>query len=197
MKSILLPDKFTYKTTITSRLRNDIIEKLKQFKEPRYLEIGSDIGLTCFALNSAYKECYAVDIDEKRHKESEVIQHQIEEKEKCKMNSIFRVLGEVDSIEKLAYDVVLIDGLHSYEGVKKDFETVLKKNQSKKYYVFFHDYGLTLGGVKKYVDEITTQNKFNYFYAGEEKDWNPIGTSPTNDWESVCLIIERREEENQ
>lgn len=184
-----IPDKFTYKTTVTSKLRNDIIEKLNQFKDPRYLEIGSDIGLTCFALNNFYKECYAVDIDEKRHEKSKKIQKEIEENENNIMNDIFRVLGDVESIKELEYDVVLIDGLHTYEGVKKDFETTLKKNQSKKYYVFFHDYGLTLGGVKKYVDEIISQNKFDYFYAGEEKDWNPIGTSPTNDWESVCLIV--------
>jgi len=187
-----IPDKFTYKTTVTSKLRNDIIEKLNQFKDPRYLEIGSDIGLTCFALNNFYKECYAVDIDEKRHEKSKKIQKEIEENENNIMNDIFRVLGDVESIKELEYDVVLIDGLHSYEGVKKDFETTLKKNQSKKYYVFFHDYGLALGGVKKYVDEIISQNKFDYFYAGEEKDWNPIGTSPTNDWESICLIVEKK-----
>ena len=72
-----IPDKFTYKTTVTSKLRNDIIEKLNQFKDPRYLEIGSDIGLTCFALNNFYKECYAVDIDEKRHEKSKKIQKEI------------------------------------------------------------------------------------------------------------------------
>jgi len=186
---IEIPDKFTYKTTITNKLRNEISEKLRSIKDPIYLEVGSDKCLTCFALNKDYKKCYAVDIDESRHKVSYDIQEKIENITKEKIENIERVHGTIDAIDSLEYDVVLIDGDHSYEGVKKDFETLIQKNTSKLYYVFFHDYGLVLGGVKKYVDEIIEKDKFEYFYAGEEKDWNPIGTSPTNDWESVCLIV--------
>ncbi len=187
---IKLPDKFEYKTTITTKLRNDIIEKLKEFNDPTYLEIGSDIGLTCFSLNQFYKNCIAVDIDSSRHARSEVIQAEIERKFK-KINSINRVHGKIDLIDESNYNVVLIDGDHSYDGVKKDFEVLLQKNKSNKYYVFFHDYGLTFGGVKSYIDSI--KDDYSYFFAGEEKDWNPIGTSPTNDWESVCLIVEKVE----
>lgn len=187
--TIEIPDKFSYKTTITTKLRNDIAEKLKSFKETTYLEIGSDKCLTCFALNEFYKQCYAVDIDINRHNVSYDIQKKIEETSGKKITNIERVFGDVSKIEKKGYDVVLIDGDHSYEGVKRDFEILLEKNTAKKYYVFFHDYGLVLGGVKKFVDERIKEDNYEYFFAGEEKDWNPIGTSPTNDWESVCFVV--------
>lgn len=186
---IKIPDKFQYKTTITTKLRNDIVDKLKKFKEPTYLEIGSDIGLTCFALNDFYKNCYAVDIDSNRHERSISIQKEIEEKSMTKLNNISRIYGDVSLIPDYEYNVVLIDGDHSYEGAKIDFETVLSKNTSKNFFVFFHDYGLVNAGVKAFVDEIIGSNKFKHELVGEEKDWNPIGTSPTNDWESVCFHI--------
>lgn len=184
---LIIPDKFTYKTTITNKLRNDIIEKLKLFKETTYLEIGSNKCFTCFALNNFYKKCYAVDTNIKEHDASFEIQKQIEDYLGKKINNIERIHGDITTIKNDIYHVVLIDGKHTYEFVKKDFETLLEKNQAKEYYVFFHDYGLELGGVKKYVDEI--KDNYEYFFAGEEKDWNPIGTSPTNDWESICLKI--------
>ncbi len=189
--SINTPDKFLYKTTITNTLRNDIISKLKKFKLPRYLEIGSDIGLTYFSLNSFYHECFAVDIDDNRHGKSIEIQRDFE-KRGIKFNPINRIYGDVLSVENNNYDVVLIDGDHSYAGAKLDFETILSKNESENFFVFFHDYGLVNAGVKKFVDEIIESNLFSFEYAGEEKDWNPLGSSPTNDWESVCFHIEKK-----
>jgi predicted O-methyltransferase YrrM len=54
------------------------------------------------------------------------------------------------------YDVVFIDGDHSYEGVKNDIEKVLTPSTK---YIIIHDYFQSeklykTYGVKKYVDEI-------------------------------------------
>ena len=58
-------------------------------------------------------------------------------------------------------DLILIDGDHSYEGVKRDFEVCL---QFKPKYVVFHDISsVACEGVQRFWNEIKNEYKFHEF----------------------------------
>lgn len=61
-------------------------------------------------------------------------------------------------------DLILIDGDHSYQGIKTDFEVCLKLNPK---YVVFHDISSSVcPGVVKFWDEI--KYKYNYYEFTEQ-----------------------------
>lgn len=178
-----LPDKFVKKTTITQKLREEISNSTSFFKkeEISYLEIGCDICMTILSLEDSFTRILGVDIDPERINESK---RQIE-KFGVKEGKITLLLGSSDDIPKDYYDVVLIDANHNYEYVKRDYENVLRSNMSNKFVVFFHDYGLSNAGVKKFVKDTFKENEIKF--CGVKDEWNPFG-SPIDDWEAVYVI---------
>lgn len=58
----------------------------------------------------------------------------------------------LDMIADCYFDILFIDGDHSYEGVKRDFESGLRLVKQDGL-ILFHDYRADAFGVKKFVDE--------------------------------------------
>jgi len=71
-----------------------------------------------------------------------------------------------DKVKDINFDFVFIDGDHSYEGVKLDFEMV--KDKCK--HILFHDYG-TNPQVTKFIDGLSgiTQKRSDMSFAKWEK----------------------------
>lgn len=182
-----LPDKLVYKTTVTEVLRKQICNLPKEIlarPDLTYLEIGFDIGLTMLSVKDNYSKLTGVDIDDKRvRKAQELSKAYCTESDRSKLNFL---LGNSANIPPEEYDVVLIDAGHDYDNVKRDFENLLEKNQSKNYIVFFHDYGLDHAGVKKFVHEKFDEKDLHF--CGLQNDWNPHGGS-ISDWEAVYVVV--------
>lgn len=156
------PDKSTYKTTITAKLR-DLIMTLGS-SDKNYLELGCDVGYTVMSVAKSFKMCCGIDIDNSR----------IEVARKHSLKNCEFVTGTAASIVKDRWDVVLIDADHSYESVKSDFETVISRLTPGITVIIFHDYGLVAAGVKKFVTELEAVN-VKFEFVGEQEAWNPLG----------------------
>ena len=179
-----IPDKHTYKTTITNLLRQQIIEianGLITSHPHTWLEIGCDVCYTTETLEPYFHRLIALDIDQKRIDIA---------KNRIKSNKIDYIVGTSNDIPKGDYDVVLIDANHEYDFVMNDFENVYDKNQLSNFTVIFHDYGLTESGVKDAVQKIYNDYNFECQLIGEEEDWNPLGGS-TFDFEAAKINIRK------
>lgn len=178
-----IPDKLTYKATITNRLRNDIVQIIENNNLKNYLEVGCCVGYTMISIANESKSLNCMtglDIDPNRIKDAKINL----DKFNCKNYKL--VTGTIDSIDESNYDVVLIDAAHDYNNVKHDFNKTIEKSTSEIIHVVFHDYGLNGAGVKKFVNELNIEFKL----IGEDSNYNPLG-SPVSDWEAAYVVINR------
>ena len=116
------------------------------------VEIGTNLGVGSISMALALKDN---NID--GHIYTFEMHQSLSSKAKCQANQLkvldyidFHV-GESDSVKSLnlkEIDLAFIDGNHTYEGVKKDFENL---KHSK--YIIFHD-TQACGGVKKFIEEL-------------------------------------------
>ncbi len=124
---------------------------MDRFKPERVLEIGTYFGgSTAFFANvPSVRHIDTIDI-KKRNETEKMWDILLTDDQRGKINYII-----VDSDEEkkkkidLHYDFCFIDGLHTYEGVKFDYECV----QGKCDVVLFHDYG-TNEGVTEFINEV-------------------------------------------
>jgi len=123
-----------------------------------YYEIGVERGGTFFtvdsflrAFNPNYEGSLGVDLSDKIEKKHNLTEY-VSKYENC----AFRCISSTDLALTTEVDFILIDGDHSYDGVKKDYEHV--KNKGK--YIAFHDIHLKGSGVERFWKEIWS--KYNY-----------------------------------
>ena len=161
-----LPSKKTYRTSITEKLRDQIREEAALYDDPRFLELGCDQGYTSLTVCDAYSQVVALDISKERIK----LARANAERHGSGENVEFRVETSTKMGED-HFDVVLIDALHTYEGVREDFAQVLHKNTAKLYTVFFHDYWRLDFGVHRYINQVFRDNEFDF--VGESATWQP------------------------
>ncbi len=154
---------------------------IKLLKPKILVELGTHSGNSFFAFCQAVKEnnlpakCYAVDIwlgdkhsgyyFENVYKE--VVSHQ---QKNYPDTAILMRMTFDEALPKFAdgsIDLLHIDGLHTYEGVKHDFENWLPK-LSDNAVVLFHDTQIKMKdfGVWKYWEEISTKYPSFEFYHG-------------------------------
>jgi hypothetical protein len=174
------PDKSTYKTTVSKKLREDLRDLIVTHSLKTYLEIGCDVGYTMHSISDDLTFLTGIDKDSSRVKNCK--ENLIDIRDKSQI-----LVGTSEDIPTSSYDLVLIDADHSYDFVKMDYQRVLNKNTSMTYFVVFHDYGLTSGGVKKFVDE----NFETFSKIGMSDNWNPLGGS-INDSEAVIVRVQRK-----
>ena len=125
---------------------------MEAMRPRRYVELGSHAGASFFAacqhikMNGAYGEAVAVDLWEGDH-QAGFYSEQVFNDFKYRLNTHFPNIGSyirgyfsqaVALFEKESIDLLHIDGLHTYEAVKEDFETwrpALSNNGT----IIFHD----------------------------------------------------------
>lgn len=125
-----------------------------------YFEIGVERGGTFFVIDSFLRACnpkfdgsFGIDIDDKI-----VHKHDLKSYRDRHDTVVFRQVSSRDcSVSKV--DLALIDGDHSYEGVKADYEAM--KNKAR--FLVFHDIYLEDSGVKKLWNEITDEYPYEEF----------------------------------
>jgi len=157
-----------------------LLGKYCQKAKKGILEIGRFFGgSTYFIVNSSPEDIPVLSVDKKNHikiysSPKEVPHRRLKNTYASKdYNKVVNYLNNVQKSKKLTllnidsknlklkdpYDVIFIDGDHSYEGVKNDVEKVLTPTTE---YIILHDYFQPKDkykkyGVKKYVDEIVNK----------------------------------------
>jgi predicted O-methyltransferase YrrM len=173
----VIPDKHSYKPTITQTLRNEIVG----FARGTFLEIGCDIAYTTESLIPYFSKLVAIDIDKRRIEKAQ---------SRFQDDKVQFIVGTCLDIPVDLYDVVLIDAAHDYKNVMNDFQNVYEKNSANKFIVVFHDYGLTKSGVKQAVEQISKDYDCTFTLCGEKEKWNPHGGT-IFDYEAAKIEINK------
>lgn len=149
--------------SIRERINCDKIDYfLKREKPNTILEIGTNSGAS-----SVYFAKYAekiVTIDIQDYKVKDEIWDHFNVLEKIEFKKIENNTEKKKYVEALEFDFAFIDGDHSYEGVKFDFEITKKCGK-----ILFHDYGYweildpngakELSAIKEFVDTLTINDE--------------------------------------
>ena len=133
------------------------LKKIMEYEINSYLEIGCRWGGTFIITSEILKlknnntQLYTCDIIDK----SKILSEYSEYQEFIYLKKSSFTLDKNDIKNNI--DLILIDGDHSYEGVKKDFEVCLNYNPK---YVVFHDIKSSVcPGVVKFWNEIKNNYK--------------------------------------
>ncbi len=122
----------------------------RKFKECRYLEIGTWFGESIVNIAAIAKECISLSLSDKE------LQQQGATKEEISIQRIFsKNLPNVIHIKHNSrtfdfssigkFDLIFIDGDHSYEGVKKDTENAFRVLKDDNSIIIWHDYSNLTG----------------------------------------------------
>lgn len=185
-----LPDKKTHGHTTTEKLREDLINILKGYKDPSYLEIGVASGLTFVTVAEHCKTMVGCDTEQ-----SQIDQVNALLKEHDVKHAV-AICGDMSKVPEGHYDVIFIDAMHDYKSVMTDTLWALSKNTSDKFTLVYHDYGLVAHpgrkvkfGIKDFCDRYYSEKAF----IGEPKDWNPTKKDAATDWEGVSVLVSDKE----
>lgn len=135
-----------------------LYEIVKEYRPRMVLEIGVRQGQSTRTILSALKEndygkLVSIDLNDCSHRIPDdlksywvnIIGDSHDEK------TFQRVSKELKKLNAKYYDIILIDGDHSYEGVKKDYEMYSKLGN---YLMLFHDIQTPGTGVPKFWKEL-------------------------------------------
>jgi hypothetical protein len=154
---------------------------IPKLKPSIIVELGTHSGNSFFAFCQAVKEnnihakCYAVDTWQGdkhtgfygEHVYTHVVKHLKENYDENAFLLRIRFDEALSRFEDKSIDLLHIDGLHTYEGVKHDFENWLPK-LSEKGIVLFHDTQIKMKdfGVWKFWQELSKKYPSFEFYHG-------------------------------
>jgi hypothetical protein len=127
----------------------------RKFKECRYLEIGTWFGESLVNIASIANECVSISLSD------EELQQIGETQEEISVQRMFsKNLSNVKHIKHNSqtfdfstigkFDLIFIDGDHSYEGVKKDTENAFKSLKNENSIIVWHDYSNLTGNTIKW-----------------------------------------------
>ena len=141
---------------ISDEFANCILDILSLIRKSlsNYLEIGCATGGSTFTFNYFFKFDNIALIDDNRHKRAAL------RKQILKGIKYSEFIGDSHSIEafkfvnnlRLRFDIMFIDGDHSYDGVKLDVQTYLPF-LSRNGFLILHD-TVACAGVKKMFEEV-------------------------------------------
>jgi len=148
---------------------------IRKNKYKDILDIGTGNGFSILYFSKALKDeglsghIDTVDIVDKREERS---LGQLFDRFDLEEYITFHVGDSAEVIEKMEkeYDFVLIDGSHTYEQTKRDFEAVISKVR-KGGCVVFHDVYKTpegVSGVRTFVDEVSAMNLGEVHFFNKE-----------------------------
>ena len=139
----------------------EVIKQVYEVTKPeRMLEIGFNAGHTAFGWLSMFPELTYHSVDICQHSYTET-HGKILEKEfgdRFKFGNIDSRKLNGDVIRMLAYDMVFIDGDHSFEGLRHDYEICSK---AKVKWILIDDYTLA-NYIKSFLDHINTSENHPY-----------------------------------
>jgi predicted O-methyltransferase YrrM len=127
-----------------------------------YLEIGCAAGGLTYVIDHFFKPKRIVLVDDEKH-----IRHKLSQTV-LKDISYQKIVGDSQSESTrlqlfnldLRFDIIFVDGDHSYKGVKKDtinYLPLLKKRGL----IIFHDVAEKTCGIKKWVDEMVLDERID------------------------------------
>ncbi len=137
------------------------------WKFQNFLEIGAAAGGNTYLFEYFFNFENIIIIDDNQHKKHEL------RKEILKDIKYREFIGDSHSREaivfledcQLNYDIVFIDGTHSYEGVKKDVE-MCKQFLNHNGFIILHD-TFFCAGVKQFSDELKEENEMFAEYVSK------------------------------
>ena len=153
-----------------------ISEILKSGKIKSYLEIGVAAGGTAFVFNHYFHPEIVLIDDNKHHKAAlrpkvmdKIIRHEI-----------IRKSGDNAAIaaaqDLSPYDLILIDGDHSYQGVNADVKNYLPM-LNKEGFLVFHDSARSGFGIKRMVKELKKDTSLKFINEYVSKKMTPCGVA--------------------
>ena len=157
--------KNTSKFSTTRKFKEDLIKYFNDNKSQTLVEFGCCHGDTTRILAEVFETVYASDISTSNVDLA---------REKCKdTNNVNLNIKDVNSSwEYEKVDVLYIDALHDYSGVKKCLEKA-KKNYPNSL-IIMDDYGHIMNTVKPNIDELINNNEIEVLkWIGEEKGYIP------------------------
>lgn len=130
-----------------------ILESGKEIKS--YLEIGVAAGGTTFLMNHFFKPKNIVLIDDNKHPKAHVRPYVLRDIKRHEVIGQSQSVSTIDALKMMEFkfDLILIDGDHSYYGVKMDVENYMPLLTDGGFLVM-HDSALSNWGVKTVVDEM-------------------------------------------
>jgi len=156
---------------------NDLIKTNKDFKN--FLEVGAAGGGNIYLFNHFFQFKNIVIIDDnvylKRIKQPNL------RKKNLKNIKYIEIIGDskaektIEDFKKLnmTFDLIFIDGDHSYSGVKGDANIYLSFLNHKGYAIF-HD-TMACKGVKKFFEEIKEDKRFEFIKEYISAEYKPLG----------------------
>ena len=138
-----------------------ILESGKKIES--FLEIGAAAGGTTFLVDHFLKPKNIVLIDDNRHPKAHVRPYILRDVKRQEIIGDSQHSNTVDQVEKLdlSFDLLLIDGDHSFPGVKKDFDNyfpIVKVGG----FILFHDSALINFGVYPFVNGLKLDDRCNF-----------------------------------
>lgn len=140
-----------------------------------FLEIGSASGGTAFLINHFFKPEKVVLIDNNLHWKAPLRSTVLEgiEREEIIGNSTSDYVIK-EALGHAPYDIVIIDGDHSYEGVKADVENY-SPMLSVGGFLLFHDTDLDQWGVGAVIKELKQDKHLRFLNEYKSKKRTPLG----------------------
>lgn len=134
----------------------DLMKVNCKFKN--FLEIGSAAGGNIYLFNHFFNFNNITIIDDNKHKKHTLRQEILKDVSYCEFigdSHSEQAIGFLEE-QQLNYDIIFIDGDHSYEGVKRDFE-ICKEFLNYNGFIILHD-TIACKGVKQFSNELKEES---------------------------------------
>jgi len=135
-----------------------------------FLEIGAAAGGTTFLINHFFNPENIVLIDDNKHPKAHVRPYILNKVKRLEIIGLSQAQGTIDALKStgLKFDLILIDGDHTYLGVKLDLENYLPFLADGGF-LMLHDSALDAWGVKPVTEELKESDviKFVNEYIGK------------------------------